>query len=214
MKDIVGEKFGRLLVIEEFKEEKRKNQIKWLCLCDCGNFTIVRGDHLRRNITISCDCYKREIATTHGQSDNRIYTIWQGMMTRCYGANEKGYSNYGGRGITVCKRWFKFENFYEDMGTPPENMTLERIDVNGNYCKENCKWATMKEQQRNKRNNVYFNFDGKDIVISELAENLGINNTSTFRYRLTSGWTLDQCLGLEPRNGILYKHPDLLKDNS
>lgn len=135
----------------------------WLCICKCGNKSVVGSHNLKSGKTKSCGCYKRErlIAsakvkfTKHGHtvSDRHSpeYHSWQAMKTRCLNPNATSYGDYGGRGIKVCKRWMKFENFYADMGDRPEGTTIHRIKGNGNYTPSNCVWATREEQNKHKR---------------------------------------------------------------
>ena len=115
------------------------------------------------------------------------------MVYRCTNPSHKDYLSYGGRGISVCQRWLKFENFLEDMGARPKGFSLERINNNGNYCPSNCKWATRKEQQRNTRSNRILEHDGKRMCLAEWAEELGINHR-TLRSRLQRGWTISETL--------------------
>jgi len=166
IKDITGQRFGRLVVIEIAGRSKSQN-VKWRCKCDCGNECIVNGSYLRGGHTQSCGCLKKEkgiIANTlHGWSQTPIGILLYCMKQRCYYPNNPGYKNYGGRGITVCDRWLgedRFENFFIDMGNPPEGKTLDRIDNDGNYCKENCRWATRTEQCRNRRNTKLLTYEG------------------------------------------------------
>ena len=121
------------------------------------------------------------------------YVSWYGMKTRCFNKNYKDYKYYGGRGIKVCNSWMKFENFFEDMGERPEGKTLDRIDNNGNYCKENCYWATRKEQANNRRSNRYLTYKGKTQNVSEWAEELNINKNDISN-RLNLGWKIERIL--------------------
>lgn len=118
---------------------------------------------------------------------------WRGMHKRCYQAKTNDFKQYGGRGIVVCDRWHTFENFVEDMGARPEGKTLDRIDPNGNYSKENCRWATQKEQQRNRRNNLSLSLNGYTRIATEWQELSGLKKP-TFFYRLYNGWSLAEIM--------------------
>lgn len=124
----------------------------------------------------------------HRMSHTRIHNIWIGMHTRCNNPNHDNYSSYGGRGIKVCSRWDDFLNFFKDMGDCPENATLERIDLNGNYCPENCRWASKKEQARNRRSNRIIEWNGEKKCLAQWAEDLHLPYKTLFR-RITGGWT-------------------------
>jgi len=156
-------RFGRLLVLSEVN----LGDVRWLCKCDCGNTVVVRGAALRKFYTQSCGCYHKEVVARTGRlykgcfvkhghkrqsKQTRAYSIWGCMKTRCFNKNRKDWLNYGGRGITVCDRWKdSFENFLADMGEPPENYQIDRIDNDGNYEPLNCRWVTPKENCNNKQ---------------------------------------------------------------
>lgn len=172
--DITGQRFCRLIVVS-FAGRKKKKSF-WNVLCDCGNKKEVEGHHLKIGDTKSCGCLHKEITTKHGLSDSRIYRIWYAMMQRCNNEKNHAYKHYGGRGVKVCKRWLTFKKFASDMGRPPEKFSLERIDVNGNYTKRNCKWASATEQMNNTRRNlnVLLIKNGKKFTISQFAKHYGI----------------------------------------
>jgi hypothetical protein len=182
LKDLTGMTFGRLTVIKYAGVNKHQKRL-WLCSCSCGEVTILPTYHLTRKVepVRSCGCLGREIlrkrSTKHGQRHNRIYYVWQNMRRRCYDDTLPQYKDYGGRGIKVCSEWDDFNNFWkwaEKSGYSNE-LTIDRIDVNGNYCPENCRWVGRKKQSNNKRNNDYLTYKGVTKTRQEWAEEYDIN---------------------------------------
>lgn len=152
--DLTGQIFGRLTVIKEVDRNKY-GQSMWECLCDCKNTTIVQGGSLHSGNTQSCGCLRKEkikeSLIKHGMCKTSTYNAWVGILQRCNNPRNQDYHNYGGRGIAVCDRWLKFENFISDMGLKPTGLTIDRINNNLGYFKENCRYASSIEQNRNRR---------------------------------------------------------------
>lgn len=191
--DLTGQKFGRLTVIERNGSDS-DGHARWLCKCDCGNETTVTANQLKDGSTKSCGCYQKEMvakrSTRHGKykdgKRNRTFVSWYNMLNRCNKENASSYKWYGQRGIKVCKEWYVFDNFLKDMGECPPNMSIDRIDVNGNYTPENCRWATSEEQHNNMRSNVYVEHNGETKTLSQWERFLGMK-TGTFKSRYQRG---------------------------
>jgi hypothetical protein len=155
-KDLTGQRFGRLIALEPTKKRTSYGSVVWCCLCDCGNECFVSAGALQKENTKSCGCLARNLLikrnTVHRMSKTRIYKIWISMIQRCENPKDKAYKRYGGRGISVCERWHKFENFYKDVGDPPESKSLDRWpDNDGKYEPLNFRWATPEMQAANRR---------------------------------------------------------------
>lgn len=195
--DITGERYDKLVAVRRTDVKKGK-VFAWLFRCDCGEEVIrtvgdVRSSFKRGRMCACYYCVKKAQSavpnrTSHGMRYTRFYDCWRDMKKRCSNPKSKSYPAYGGRGITVCERWIKFENFYDDMfDTYWDGATIERLDVNGNYEPNNCCWIPRNEQWRNMRKSY------KDINVKELSEKSGIH-ISVLYNRLTSGWPVDKLL--------------------
>lgn len=203
--DLTGLRVGRLTVIEPVERTKDIDW-KWRCICDCGNETIVRGKSLKVATTKSCGCLHdesaRNVGRIHGESHTRLNTIWKEMRARCDNPNHSAYKYYGARGIFVCTEWYEYIVFREWALTHgyADNLSIDRIDVNGNYCPENCRWATIIEQANNKRNNSYIEYDGQIYTISQLARKYGFK-AQTLSRRIQRGWTIEEAVSIPARIG-------------
>lgn len=200
VKDLTGEIFGKLTVIGLVQKDSRKTY--WYCKCECGNIKQVRSDSLQCGAIKSCGCLKKEQdkinlgRTTHDLSDQKIYKIWQGIKSRCYNKNNNSYCNYGERGIIMCDEWKNdFISFYNWALTSnyAEHLTIERIDVNGNYEPSNCKFADIKEQCNNRRTNIKITIGNKTLTLTQWCEFFEIDyGTVIARYRRNSDISLDE----------------------
>lgn len=191
--DITGQRYGKLTAIK-FSHKDKRNQQFWLFKCDCGNEKIICIGHVKSGNTKSCGCLRIERKTKHKMYGTRIYKSWMSMKERCLNKNRKDYKDYGGRGIIICERWVNsFENFYKDMGNRIEGLSLDRIDNNKGYYKENCRWATLKEQNNNKRNNHLLTHNRKTQNVKQWSEELNINY-GILSSRLTRGWSVKNAL--------------------
>lgn len=197
--DLTGQKFGKLTVIKKNGNDKYKN-IVWLCKCDCGKETIVNTTRLKSGYTKSCGCLTVEKLlernTKHNMTHTRIYKIYQGLIQRCYNSNNPAYKNYGGRGIKVCDEWkndfLSFYNWAINNGYNNE-LTLDRINNNGNYKPNNCRWVTVKKQSNNRRSNHYITYNGETHSISEWSSILKIPY-SMLNHRIQRKWDIEKAL--------------------
>jgi hypothetical protein len=196
--DLIGQRFGRLLVIEPHYSSKYK-RVLWLCQCECGKEKIVLGYNLKSGNTQSCGCLGKEgNHAIHGHhrrgKATREYKSWASMKERCTNPNHKYWKNYGGRGITVCKKWMEFSNFLMDMGERPSGCTLERIKNEKGYFKKNCYWATRNQQQRNTRRNLYVSYAGERWLFIELCEKFNMPRQLVYGRYYGLYWTLEEAL--------------------
>lgn len=205
-KNLVNRRFGRLTVIsqaDDYIYPNGKRRTQWLCKCDCGEVVAIEQYNLVSGNSKSCGCLNNELvktrSITHGDRYSRLYRIWSNIKSRCYNPNASTYSNYGGRGIEMCAEWrdsyseFKtwaLKNGYKDKS----EFTIDRIDVNGNYEPNNCRWSTPKEQANNRRNTLILNSDGEAHTLSEWADIMGIKYHTLYARVFKLGWALDRAL--------------------
>lgn len=195
--DLTGQRFGRLFVVAECGRSK-DGQKMYRCVCDCGNVKEIRSGNLRSGKTLSCGCLGREktIARNkankkHGMRHSRLYGIWMGMRQRCNWEKAINWHLYGGRGIKVCDDWNSSFNHFMEWAIAngyEEDLTLDRIDPDGNYCPENCRWATLGEQNNNKRTCVYVTIDGETKTVTEWCKLTGVNRMTAYN-RIRRGWS-------------------------
>lgn len=207
-KDLSGQKFGKLEVIEidhrsentydELGRVKRSGVYYYRCKCDCGNIKIAEGRELKRGNVKSCGCYNIESHTKHGKRNTRIYRIYHHMIDRCKNKNDANYKDYGMRGIEVCEEWTGeqgFENFYKwsmENGYS-EELTIDRINVNGNYEPNNCRWTDNNVQANNKRNNRVFDVGTGEKTLAQLCREFD-KTYNTVLARLKRNWTIERAL--------------------
>ncbi len=212
----IGQKYGRLTILGfgGYQEVDRGTYIGKYpmahVVCDCGVKKNVLFLNISKRKTTSCGCYSREVASKrfykHGQNrdQTREFQTWSRMISRCHNPKGKDHPDYGGRGITVCENWRGgngFINFFNDMGLRPSNKhSLDRIDNNKGYSKENCRWATTIEQATNKRNNVYYLINGKKLTVGAIERELNFN-TGTIKGRLWRGWSIEDAIS----KPLMYK---------
>ncbi len=185
----IGNRFGTLTAIR--REPTVGGQPQVLVRCDCGNEKVVGCGNLRAGRIHSCGCVHR--GRTHRMSHLPEFRVWIGMLNRCRKPRHAAFKYYGARGITVCERWLKFENFYADMGPRPPKTSVERIDNAGNYEPTNCRWATHLEQCQNTRRNRYVDFDGRRLSVTQWSRELDIPDHVIFR-RLDAGYPIAEAL--------------------
>jgi hypothetical protein len=210
--DLTGHRFGMLVAVR-YVGHQGANRM-WECLCDCGNLHAVSVGNLRNKITKSCGCRLREwqkkasqlARVTHRMTDHPLYPTWRNMMSRCYRKQDKGYRHYGARGIRVCKAWHDIKQFVADMGERPKGMSIERRDNNGDYCPENCCWATPKVQNHNRRNTRLVTFRGITLPLSELCEEFKADYKLVHARIGRYGWDLEKALTTPPTtNGSYFR---------
>jgi len=188
-----GKRYNKLTAIRFIRRNEQGSQC-WLFHCDCGNEKVIMASDVKRGKIRSCGCLRR--SKMHEIINTPVYKVWENMKSRCLNTNKNSddYKRYRGRGIKICKQWMEFKNFYADMGKKPKGLTLERIDNNGDYCKENCRWATKREQANNTRRNRLITYNSKTKTVAQWARVAGVKYT-TFWVRLYKlNWSLKRAL--------------------
>ena len=203
--NLEGQRFGRLLV--EGQAGKTRRGTLWRCRCDCGNVSELAANTLTSGNSKSCGCGRRK---ADGMARSALYGVWATMHQRCKNPAVRGYKFYGARGITVCERWSKFEHFWEDMGPRPPGLSLDRIDHNGPYAPENCRWLSTKGQCRNTRANVFMEFNGKRQCATDWAKETGASVSMILR-RLKRGWPVEAALSVPAGTRYCPQQEDALR---
>lgn len=194
-----GQQFGQLTALEKVSPGRLKKST-WLCRCSCGSERSYLPYRLATGKSWRCTtCAKKTTKSrlTHGGKDTRLYGVYTGMLARCHNKKDKSYVNYGGRGIKVCQRWLGtcgFQHFRDDLGEPGGALTIDRQDNAGDYTPENCRWVDKKTQCRNRRSNVLVSWEGRDWVLVELTEHLGLPYSTIYNRRFYCGWTWERAL--------------------
>lgn len=196
LRDLTGQRFGRLIVIE--RAENKGKQVAWLCRCDCGAEITTRSDNLTSGGTQSCGCFNREQSskkhTKHGGSNTRLYDIWKKAKSRCNDKQNDRYADYGGRGITVCPEWSESFEAFRDWALANgyrDDLTIDRIDVDGNYTPKNCRWISNQKQQNNRRDNHYITYNGETHTITEWARIYKLSENALV-HRVLRGWDIER----------------------
>lgn len=202
--DIVGQRFGNLVVIEKIDDKRTR----YKCECDCGNIVSVNGYNLRHGIANPCSCSQRfqsgenNATYKHGGTGTRLYGIWQGMLNRCRNPKVERYNHYGGKGVVVCDEWKDFSTFrgWAISNGYKDTLSIDRVDANGDYCPSNCRWADDKAQANNKTSNHIIEVNGESHNISEWSAITGINK-GTIQSRLRRGWPPERAVSEPVRKG-------------
>lgn len=203
MQDLTGKRFGRL-VVKNFDYVKN-NAYYWICVCDCGNEKSICSTHFKSHKTSSCSCYNKDVVSkrrkTHGKTNTRLYKVWRGLIDRCLYKSHKYYKDYGDRGIKICDEWLGdvgFKNFYNwaiengyNENAKRGDCTIDRINNDGNYEPNNCRWVDLKIQQNNTRKTKKILYNNKYMSLFEISQICKIDKKIIYR-RLLRGWSIDR----------------------
>lgn len=194
--EMMHKRFGRLLVYSDAGKDHR-GEYQYVVLCDCGESKVLRGSAMRKGSAKSCGCLRRETTAAknhkHGGVGTPTYESWIGMKNRCLYESQPAYMRYGGAGVTIDPAWMDFSKFFADMGERPDGMTLDRVDNAKGYFKDNCRWSTVAEQNRNTRQNVFLTHNGKTMCMKDWANETGIPYT-TIQDRVRRGFPVERIL--------------------
>ncbi len=210
--NVIGRIYGRLTVTEDLPNHIQPSGQacrRVRCRCTCGESIDVRLPHIKSGHTSSCGCYKKELdgtlTKTHGMSGTRTYVIWCKMVGR--GTGKCDQELYADRGITVCESWLKFENFFADMGEAPEGRSIDRVDGDRGYEQKHCRWATTVEQARNQRSSIRVDYGGRNLILRDLADELGLDSQLVYHRYTQLGWTLEKSLSTKKNPNLkLYTY--------
>lgn len=204
LRDLSGMRYGRLLIVE--RAENQGNRVMWRCICECGAEIVTRGENITSGRTQSCGCYNRERSsqrhTKHGESKTRLHLEWRKIKHRCHNENNDRWMDYGGRGIEICPEWRDSFEAFRDWALANgyrDDLTIDRIDVDGNYEPGNCRWITNQEQQHNRRNNHYITYNGETNTITEWARIYGLSENGLV-HRIQRGWETERALTTPMQN--------------
>lgn len=213
--NLLGQRFGRLVVIAESEQRTASRGMMWVCRCDCGREKTISAEALVKGVTVSCGCYNKEVNSGRAihEHNRRIggrskksptYISWEKMLSRCYRKTDSAYKWYGEKGISVCERWHSFKYFLEDMGERPKNATIDRINSNGNYEPSNCRWADSKTQANNTARNVRYEYKGEMKTISELTQIAGLKYDTMWGRLRHSNFNIEDAMNLSLMKGQRY----------
>lgn len=200
--DLTGTRLANAVVLRYSHRDERNNKV-WVCRCDCGKEYTGRTAKIREGYSAHCGCMRKEnhgrTIRTHGMTGTPEFKSWEGAKARCRSPNSKDWNRYGGRGIRFCERWDQFENFYADMGAKPgPDYSLDRIDPDGDYCPENCRWASHITQQSNRRNNIMIQQNGRRITLFEFFKRNRKSGYARARERIRRGWSVADAIFQPP----------------
>lgn len=198
--DITGNKYNMLTVLGRVENDKN-GQSRWECICECGNKTIVKGANLKNGAVKSCGClvHRPALNKKHGESNTPLYRMWTSMIYRCDNPKYIAYKYYGARGIRVCDEWHDYETFkkWVNETKTDDSYTIERIDVNGDYGPDNCKWIPMSEQANNRRSNIVIDYNGEEHTLMQWCKKLNLNYKNVHNRMYKLGWSFEKAISTD-----------------